>query len=178
MCVLRIHWDSSNPPCQVWWAGYPESLIPCLFTFLASADGASLVDAGFATTSLSKSPYLERDFALNAWKQDLPLQTPLPASPSCQKVWEKPRVLSLLDSLLLASDQESRARPLVASSSESGAWLHVPPISSLGLRTSHDTLRVVVGLGLGHHYANHTSVSSATKTHHSTMQLITSSCTL
>jgi hypothetical protein len=42
-------------------------------------------------------------------------------------------VASVLDSHLATGDQESTARLLAASSNESGAWLHAPPISSLGL---------------------------------------------
>ena len=55
----------------------------------------------------------------------------------------------LFNSLLASCDQESRARLMAAGSSESGAWLQAPPISSLRLRMSNDTVRGAVGLRIG-----------------------------
>ena len=149
LCPEDPSWIQATLPVKSGGLGIRRASFLAPSAFLASADGASLLMQDLLPPQLSKSPYPERDFALIAWNQDLPPQTPVPASPSSQKAWEKPRVLALLDSLLSASDQESRARLLAASSSESGAWLHAPPISSLGLRMSNDTVRVAVGLRIG-----------------------------
>ena len=48
-----------------------------------------------------------------------------------------------------AADARARARLLASSTRESGVWLDVLPISSLGLRMDNDTIRVAVGLRLG-----------------------------
>ena len=45
-----------------------------------------------------------------------------------------------------AADDEERARLLGAGDKISGAWLHVPPISSVGLRMDDSCLRIAVGL--------------------------------
>ena len=47
------------------------------------------------------------------------------------------------------SDPRSRARLLASRAKESGAWLNVLPISSLGLRMDDNTIRVAIGLRLG-----------------------------
>ena len=46
-------------------------------------------------------------------------------------------------------DPRDRARLLATAAKESGAWLNVQPISSLGLRMDDDTVRVAVSLRLG-----------------------------
>ena len=113
------------------------------------AEGASTLMQDLLPPQLSNSHYLEKDSALKVWSQELSSQTSVPAKPSPQKVWEEPRVAFLFDSLLTSCDQESRTRLLAAGSSESGAWLQAPPISSLGLRMSDDTVRIAVGLRVG-----------------------------
>ena len=44
-----------------------------------------------------------------------------------------------------ATDDLARSRLFVVSSTESGAWLHALPISTLGLRLDDDAICVVVG---------------------------------
>ena len=98
---------------------------------------------------LTNTCYSKKDPALETWSKDLPASVSTPADPSSQKAWEEPKVTSVFDSLLATSDQTSRARLLAASSKESGAWLHAPPIFSLGLRLCDDTVRVSIGLRVG-----------------------------
>ena len=96
---------------------------------------------------LSTAIYPERDSALYAWRQDLPPDVSEPTTSSHQKIWDKPRVESLFNSLLAAcSEEEGKARFLAASSRESGAWLNAPPISFLGLRMSKNTIQVATAL--------------------------------
>ena len=55
-----------------------------------------------------------------------------------------------LDTLLTSyTEPVSQSRMLGASSKESGAWLHAPPISSLGLRMSDDVVCTAIGLRVG-----------------------------
>ena len=53
---------------------------------------------------------------------------------------------NLLDT---APDTYSRSRLLAAARKESGAWLHVSPMSALGLRMDDEVIQVAMGLRLG-----------------------------
>ena len=99
---------------------------------------------------LVSTPYRERDSALSAWKIDLPVEISPPEASNRQKAWDEPKVAHLLDTLLAqCNDQVSRACLLAAGCSESGTWLNAPPVSSLGLRMSNDTVRIAIGLRVG-----------------------------
>ena len=120
--------------------------------FLASADGAFTLVQQLLPTCTAPSTYSARDAALSTWRLGLPDDTPLPicSSRHLQKSWDKPRVDHVFHSILSnCSDEVSKARLLAAASSYSGAWLNTPPISSLGLRMSNDTIRTAIGLRLG-----------------------------
>ena len=54
--------------------------------------------------------------------------------------------MSLLDG---APSQQATARLLAIATPESGAWLNVLPISSLGLRMDDDVMRIAAALYLG-----------------------------
>ena len=80
----------------------------------------------------------------------LPPEMPAPTTSGRQKVWDRPRIDALFDTILtLCNDDESRARLLAAGSAESGAWLNAPPVSSLGVRMSDEAIRIAVGLRVG-----------------------------
>ena len=67
-----------------------------------------------------------------------------------QKSWDSPRIEVVVEFLIdNAPDTRSRARLLAATTKESGAWLNVLPVSSLGLRMDDESIRVAVGLRLG-----------------------------
>ena len=53
------------------------------------------------------------------------------------------------NSLLETADTLSKVCLLAVSRSESGAWLHALPISSVGLRMDNEVIRITVGLRLG-----------------------------
>ena len=66
------------------------------------------------------------------------------------KYWEEIRAANAAEALLDgATDEVERARLLAAMNKVSSAWLHVLPISSVGLRMDNSTLRIAVGLRLG-----------------------------
>ena len=118
--------------------------------FLASADGASILMRQLLPAQLVSTPYRERDSALSAWKIDLSVEISPPEASNRQKALDEPKVANLLDTLLAqCNDQVSRARLLAAGCSESGAWLNAPPVSSLGLCMSNDTVRITIGLIVG-----------------------------
>ena len=144
-------WIQATLPVRCGGLGIRRASFLAPSAFLASAEGASVLVRDLLPVHLANFPisnYPERDSALATWSKDLsPLHTP--NTSSSQRMWEEPRVASVLDSLLATGDQESTARLLAASSNESGAWLHAPPISSLGLRMSNDAVRIAVGLRVG-----------------------------
>ena len=97
-------------------------------------------------------PYREQSSALSVWHSCLPedILPPTGISQKKQKSWDKPRVDQVFQSLLLnCCDERSKARLLAACSSQSGAWLNAPPVSSLGLRMSNDTVCISIGLRVG-----------------------------
>ena len=154
---INFHTDD---PCwlqailPVWCGGLgirrASHLAPTAFS--ASADGALSLMLDQLPAHLSTTHYEERDFALRLWKQDLPPGMPAPTASSrqLQKVWDRPRIDALFDTIFtLCNDDESRARLLAAGSTESGAWLNAPPVSSLGLRMSDEAIRIAVGLRMG-----------------------------
>ena len=121
-------------------------------TFLASADGASVLIQQLLPPHLSTITYKERDLALSNWREGLPTDTPQPdmGNSHVQKSWDQSRVQFQLEFLLSnCTDPHSRARLLAASLKESRAWLNAMPVSSLGLRLSNDELHIAVGLRLG-----------------------------
>ena len=77
--------------------------------------------------------------------------SPSPPSPSCrQKAWDAPKIKATVDHLLeSASNDLTNVRLLALSCPESGAWLNVLLLSSIGLRMDDDVIRIAVGLCLG-----------------------------
>ena len=74
-------------------------------------------------------------------------------------MWDTIKAKILADALLDGTrDTRERAHLLTSRARESGVWLNVLPISSLGLRMDDSTVRVAVDLRLGVHLCRpHTS---------------------
>ena len=90
------------------------------------------------------------DSALTAWHVGHDKPPPSSIVAHRQKAWDVPRTMSTYDMLLEASPNLStRARLLAVATRESGVWLNVLPVSSLGLHKDNDVIRVAVGLCLG-----------------------------
>ena len=66
-----------------------------------------------------------------------------------QKAWDSPQVDYLQKTLLLNTDQFSRARLLASAQPESGAWISAIPVPSLGTQLSPDELRIAIALRTG-----------------------------
>ena len=65
-------------------------------------------------------------------------------------MWDLPRLQERFDVLLSSvTDAKSRARLLVASAKESGAWLKALPASLPGLRMDNEAIRIAIGLKFG-----------------------------
>ena len=77
------------------------------------------------------------------------LELPKEGERSKQKAWDRPIIEGCFRSLLSsAQDDRNRARLLAVTCKESGLWLQVPPISSLGPRMDDDVIRIATGLRL------------------------------
>ena len=117
---------------------------------MASADGSRALVHEILPLRLHNTPYQEIVDAYDQWRLGLNAVPPSPPASFVQKEWDTPRVEERVAFLLAqASDAKSRARLLAVSTKESGAWLKVMPISSLGLRMDNETLRIAIGLRLG-----------------------------
>ena len=118
--------------------------------FLASAAGSSNLVRQILPPHYQDIPNPFIDSALTAWHvgHDKP---PLSSIvPHRQKAWDVPRIMSTYDMLLEASpNMSTRARLLAVATRESGVWLNVLPVSSLGLCMDNDVIRVSVDLYLG-----------------------------
>ena len=112
--------------------------------WLLPLDLSFLLPAGLADT-----PYHDKHRALQSWSEghhESP--PPFPAS-THQKEWDTPIIQAVYDLLALATNSRSRAHILAAHKSQSGAWLHAFPLSSIGLRMDNQTIRIALVLRLG-----------------------------
>ena len=143
-------WSQATLPVNLGGLGLRSASNLAPSAFLASADGVSDLMHQLLPTHLSAASHCDRDLALSTWKDALPADTPLPTATHLQKSWDQPVVHHLFDSLLAhCTDQLSRSHLLGACSSESGAWLNAPPVSSLGLRMSNEAVHTAIGLRVG-----------------------------
>ena len=118
--------------------------------FLASAAGCSSLILEILPPCLHAcvDPHIE--LALTAWRQNHSESPPSLPESSHQRVWVAPLVAATITSLLDGAPSEQvTPRLLAASTPESGAWLNVLPIPSLGLQMDDDVVRIAAGVSLG-----------------------------
>ena len=121
-----------------------------LSAFLASAAASSSLINLILPSRFHIIPYSIAYMALFLWKQGHEQPPPQPDSSHRQKAWDLPRVEVAVQSLMdNAPDGRSRARLLAATTKESGAWLNILPVSSLGLRMDNESIGIGVALRLG-----------------------------
>ena len=76
-------------------------------------------------------------------------EPPVGDAKSQQRAWDDVLTERQWKSLLSEANQFARARLLSAATSESGAWLHATPSTSLGTMLDNDTLRIGIALRIG-----------------------------
>ena len=78
------------------------------------------------------------------------------------KAWNAPLVTAEAEALMReAPDELAQAHLLASHRKESGEWLHMAPMSAIGLRMDREVLRVAVGLRLVIALCRPTNVISA-----------------
>ena len=125
-------------------------LAPC--AFLASAAGCGSLSLAILPERFTSVNGQLRQEALNYWSHSVSSPTAEPPrgiSAAHQKAWDKPVIERSFSTLITNADQRTKARLLASQQKESGAWLSAPPVSSLGLRMSDDSIRIAISLRLG-----------------------------
>jgi len=130
--------------------------------FLASAAASSDLVYHIVPPQLQGSPMPHVEDAQRLWAKGHDRAPPEGVAQNRQKAWDTLRASASAEALLEnAPDPRSRARLLASMTKESGTWLDVLPISSLGLRMDDNTIRVAVGLCLGAALCSHIHVTIA-----------------
>ena len=122
-------------------------------TFLVSTAGSEPLSLAILPEHFTLMNLHPREEALSHWKQSLSSSNdaspPSGLSVSVQKTWDKTVVESCFSSLVAKADPQGKARLLASQQKESGTWLSAPPVTSLGLRMSNDTICIATSLRLG-----------------------------
>ena len=116
--------------------------------YLASFVGCRELTFTILPPRFQESPLSLWDSAIAEWSTG---HNESPSGPMShrQKLWDLPRVSSIAAELLAtAPDPLSKAR-LLSALKESGSWLHILTVTSLGLRMDDNTIRIAIGLRLG-----------------------------
>ena len=125
-----------------------EEIAPC--AYLASTAASSQLVSSIVPCRLIDFSFPNLEDAQALWAAGHNESPPEGDARKQQKVWDSIKAKSIANNLLEnAPDPRARARLLASASYESGVWLNVLPVSSLGLRMDDDTIRVAVGLRLG-----------------------------
>ena len=157
--ITNIHFEESDParlqatlPVKLGGLGVRSAVQLAPSAFLASAAASSDLVHHIVPPTLQSSPIPFVEEAERQWSVGDSVSPPEGTAQCRQKVWDTIKAKILADALLYgARDSRECAHLLASRARESGVWLNVLPISSLGLRMDDSTIRVAVCLCLGAH---------------------------
>ena len=143
-------WIQCSLPVRLGGLGIRSALHLAPVAYLASSAASVDLVHLILPSFLSDQPIHFTDDALSAWSTGHSHPPPEGLDRRKQRIWDYSKASEVADSLLNhCSDPCSKARLLASRSLESGAWLNVFPITSLGLRLDDSTIRTSIGLRLG-----------------------------
>ena len=147
-----LTWTQASLPINSGGLGIRSAVLLAPCAFLASAAGCGSLSLAILPERFTSVNGQLRQEALNYWSHSVSSPTAEPPrgiSATHQKAWDKPVIERSFSTLITNADQRTKARLLASQQKESGAWLSAPPVSSLGLRMSDDSIRIAISLRLG-----------------------------
>ena len=144
----NLVWSQATLPIKSGGLGVRSVAQLALSAFFASAVGCRRLISILLAPLSSLDPFW--DLALEYWQKLTDLPLPLKTFLTYKRlgIFLPLQLTTSFDSSY-SSSPSHLARLLSVSSRESGAWLHVLPIASVGLKLEDDVVRVGVGLRLG-----------------------------